>query len=256
MKKAYALLLACLLATTPVMAAEEDEAPAKKRLKAEAELSYVDTSGNSEVTTLSAKNKMTYDFTDTLSGTWKMSALNSKSEGERSNESYASELRLDYALSAKAFTGFLAGWKKDRYAFLDAQYYGGVFVGYNFFDGPAHFVKSEAGLDYVSDKFYDDPDTPLIDESKTDRDYVRGRVFSLYEYHINEKTKFSQSVEYLHDFDESENYNINTVTAFITALSDILSLKTSYEVQYDHMPASATADDTDTIFSVALLLSY
>ena len=216
----------------------------EKKITDEGELSYVDADGNSKVTTFSAKNKFTYQFSDVLKGIWKASALNSLSGNQRSAERYATELRADYTLSKRSYTGVFTGWKKERYANLEAQYYAGGLYGYKFFLGPKHFLSSEVGLDYVMEDYYDDTATPLVDESATDNNYLRGRIYGEYEFRISEKSKFTQSLEYLHDFDESKNYNINSVTALTTALSDIFSLKTSYELKYDNQPASATTDDT------------
>ena len=69
------------------------------------------------------------------------------------------------------------------------------------------------------------------------------------------KNKFSQSLEFLYDFDDSDNYRINSETAFITALSNYLSLKTSYEIKHDNEPVPATLKETDTILSVTLVVN-
>ncbi|MBN1841534.1 MAG: DUF481 domain-containing protein [Deltaproteobacteria bacterium] len=87
-------------------------------------------------------------------------------------------------------------------------------------------------------------------------DYLGGRAAARYEYAFTEKSKFSQSLEFLYDFDDSDNYNVNSETALISALSDYLSLKASYVIKYDHQPVPSTLEDTDTILAVTLVVNF
>jgi putative salt-induced outer membrane protein len=96
--------------------------------------------------------------------------------------------------------------------------------------------------------------THLVVRAQLD-DYLRGRALGEYKFEFTEKTRFTQSLEYLHDFDNSENYNINSETALITALSDKLSLKTSYVVNYDNEPIPDDLEETDTTLAVTLIVN-
>ena len=73
---------------------------------------------------------------------------------------------------------------------------------------------------------------------------------------VPDKNRFSQSLEYLYDFEDSDNYNLNSETALISALSDYLSLKASYVVKYDNEPVPETLEDTDTILGITLIVSF
>ncbi len=88
------------------------------------------------------------------------------------------------------------------------------------------------------------------------KDYLGGRAFASYEYAFTEKNKFSQSVEYLYDFEDGDNYNVLSETGLISALSDYLSLKASYVVKYDNEPVPSTLKETDTILSVTLVVNF
>ncbi len=135
--------------------------------------------------------------------------------------------------------------EKNEFAGIDNEYYIGPSIGYNVLTGPKHHIKSEAGLDYVKEEF----------STGEDDDYARGRVLGEYEYTFTEKTKFSQLAEYLHDFDNSDNWNVNSETAFITALNGNLSLKTSLEIKYDNEPADEALEDTETKVTVTLVIN-
>ena len=218
----------------------------EKKWSDQAELSFVDTGGNTDVTSLSAKNLLEYEFSNELQVAWKLGALYGQSDGDKNAESYFSDLRLDYLFTKHLYSFVNAGWGKDKFAGFDSRYYVGPGAGYKFLVGPKHFLLAEVSLNYVNETYIDD----------TDKDYLGGRAFAEYEYAFTDKNKFSQSVEYLHDFDDRNNYNVNSETALISALSDYLSLKTSYVVKYDNQPVPSTLKETDSILSVTLVVNF
>jgi putative salt-induced outer membrane protein len=216
-----------------------------KKWQDEAELSYVQTGGNTDVISLAAKNMLGYQFTDRLAGNWDLSALYGETDGDKTAERYATELRLDYGFTERVYVAGRGGWLQDEFAGIEQRLYLGPALGYKFILGPKHFLSAETGLDYVTEEY----------TNGDDAEFMRGRAFGLYEYLLTEKSKFSQSLEYLHDFDDADNYNVNSVTALITSLSDTFSIKTSYEVHYDNEPVPDDLEETDTILSVALVVN-
>ena len=236
----FLTVLLIVFALAPGSRAEEN------KWSDEAELSFVDTGGNTQVTTLSAKNLLKYRFTNKLQGAWKLGAVYGESDGEKNAESYFTELRLDYQFTKRLYYYATGGWMQDEFAGIDSRYYAGPGVGYKFLSGPKHFLAGEVGLNYVWEEYVDG----------TDKDYLGGRAFAKYEYAFTEKNRFSQSVEYLYDFDDSENYNVNSETAVISALSDNLSLKASYVIKYDNQPIPETLEETDTILAVTLVVNF
>ena len=218
----------------------------EKKWKDEAELSLVDTGGNTDVLSISANNLLRYAFDENLIGTWELSALYGESGGVRNAESYSTEVRLDYLFTDQVYIAGIAGWLKDEFAGIEARYYIGPALGYRLFTGPRHFLLGEVGLNYVMEKYID----------STDEQFIEGRVFGKYEYAFTEKNKFSQSLEYLYNFDDSDDYKLNSETALISSLSDYLSLKASYEIKHDNKPAPQILEETDTVLSLALVINF
>jgi len=206
----------------------------------------IDTNGNTEVSNLSATNILQYAFDENLKGTWKLRALYGESDGARNAESYSTEVRLDYLFTDQLYTAGIAGWLKDEFAGIEAKYYIGPAVGYRLFTGPRHFLLGEVGLNYVTEKYIDN----------TDEQFIEGRAFVKYEYAFTEKNKFSQSLEFLYNAYDSDDYKVNSETALISALNNYLSLKASYEIKYANKPTPQTLDDTDTVFSLALVVNF
>ena len=240
--KLMRIIMVMLVLVASTGYAEESE---ERRWEDEAELSYVDTSGNSDVTTLSAKNKLTYQFTDKISARWKFQALNGESNGKRDAESYFTEIRGNYAPTERFFNYLSANWLKDRFADIDHRYTFGAGSGYKFLSGPRHSLLGEAGLTYTVEELINDSDT----------EYLGGRLYTEYEYQISKDTRFSQSLEALLDFEDMQNYMLNSETALITAINSVFSFKTSYVIKYDNEPAE-NSDDTDTVLAASLVASF
>jgi putative salt-induced outer membrane protein len=188
----------------------------------EAELTYVDTSGNTDVTTLYGK-----------------------SEGVKNAESYFTEIRLDHSYTERLYSFGYGGWQKDKFAGIDARYTMGAGGGYKFFAGPKHFLLGEAGLTYTREEYTDN----------TDNDFPGGRLYGKYEYRFTEKNKFTQSLEWLLDFSEFDNWNLNSETALLSALNSWLSLKASYLIKYDNDPI-AGVEKTDRMLGMALVMNF
>jgi putative salt-induced outer membrane protein len=92
-----------LMAFLAVLAMATGTYAEDKRWSDEAELSFVDTGGNTEVRTLSAKNLFKYKFTEKLQGACKLGALYGESDGEKNAESYFTELRMDYLFTERFY---------------------------------------------------------------------------------------------------------------------------------------------------------
>jgi len=65
------------------------------------ELSFVNTSGNTEVTTFAAKDKLTYKFSPKIETILRLSALYGKSDGVKNSENYSAQLKGSYLISER-----------------------------------------------------------------------------------------------------------------------------------------------------------
>jgi putative salt-induced outer membrane protein len=245
-KKAFFIMVFCIGLAGVASSSFAEEMKEKKALNDEGEVSYIKTDGNTQVTTLSAKNLLKYQFNAKLLGSWKVGAVNAKTSNVKTAESYFTDLKLDYQYTQRLYSFVNLGWLQNRFAGVDEHVYGGVGAGYKFLDGPAHFLIGELGVMYVADKY----------TNNTKKDYPGGRAFAKYTYAFTEKNKFSQSLEYLDDFNNSEKYFVNSETAIISALSGIFSLKAAYLVNYTNAPVPATLKKKDSTTTVALVVNY
>jgi len=242
-KNVLLLAVTFLMVIAVVAGAAEKDA---KNWSDQAEFSLVDAKGNTKATALSLKNELKYAFNPKLNGSWKIGVLYNESNDQTNAESYATDLKLDYLIDTKTYGYGIAGWLKNRFAGLDPRYTAGGGVGYKFLPGPAHMLVGEAGLGFTSDNHSDG----------TRHDYLNGRLFGKYTLAFTPKNSFSQSLEYLHEFSRSDNFNLISETALVAALNDVLSMKASYTITYANAPIPETIKNTDRILGVSLVADF
>lgn len=218
----------------------------EKKWSDEAEFSYVKTDGNSDITTLALGNILKYKFSEIFDASWRLKALYGEADGQRNAENYMTEFRGNYLVSKRLYAYGLLGWFRDVFAGFDQRYYGGAGAGYKFLDGPKHLLDGEAGLNYTFEEYVDN----------TDDDFPEARVFGQYQYAFNEKNRFSQTLEFLDNLNESNKYKAVSVSAVIAQLSTSFSLKVSYEVRYNNKPVSADLENTDTMLGAAIVANF
>ncbi|MDX2441953.1 MAG: DUF481 domain-containing protein, partial [Desulfobacterales bacterium] len=137
MKKFMATGLCSLIIALAASAQAQEAKPEKKWID-EAELSFVNTSGNSKTSTLAAKNLLKIKFTHMLEGEWDIAALKSQStdkttdRNELTAERYSTNLKLSYFFTERLYSGLITGWSRDEFAGLQNKFYAGAFVGYKF----------------------------------------------------------------------------------------------------------------------------
>lgn len=221
------------------------ETPAK-RWSNRAEVSFIRTGGNTDVTTLSLKNLFSYAITDPLSISAKLEALSSKEGGSQTAERYLAELRGDYLFTQRMYGIASTTWLRDTFAGIATHYDGNLGGGYKFVDGPRHTLLGEAGATYTYEEYTN---------GSTDN-YPGARLFGKYRFAFAEKNAFTQSVEYLQSLDQASRQVITSETAVIAALNSIFSLKTSYTLRFHSKPVPADLKKTDTILEMALVASF
>ncbi|MEW5733428.1 MAG: DUF481 domain-containing protein [Thermodesulfobacteriota bacterium] len=210
------------------------------------EIALVNTSGNTEVLTVSAKNKLTVDLSPADQLMWKLAALYGKDSGVKNAESYATDLRWDHAFTENTYGFLLGGWLQDKFKGFDDRWWGGAGAGYKLVNTQRNLLRAELGANYAAEYY----------TNSTDQQFPEGRAFAEYTHFFSTRTKFVQSLEYLLDFSESRNYKLNSQTALLVAINDIFSLKAGYEIYYDNAPTPADLDKTDTRLSMALVVDY
>lgn len=237
------LLTAVALALFSTGFSRAEDAPAKP-WKNSTEASLVTTNGNSKGTTSSAKNKFTYDWARTgleiVGG-----ALGSKTRDGVTAEQYNASAKLTEKLVGKTYLYQRYAWDANRFAGYRHRHDLSAGVGYYLLDLPRHQWNTELGAGYINEQRILPPRV----------DFASGRAYTKYVFKFSDTSSFSQDVEYIHNFDDSDGYRLNTETALTASLTSHLALKTSFIWNRVGLPAAgALRDDTKTL--VALVVNY
>ena len=239
-KQLLYLLIAAFLIPSQLFAQEETEAD---RWESSVGVSYVTVTGNSDSQTLSisteAKRKGEENGWELKAGT-----VYGKSEGEKVSEYWYVNAKSDHDITQKLYWFGLLGLEGNELAGYHYRFNAYPGVGYRFLKG-THELKGEVGPGYVfEDRIEDD-----------DLSFLSGRAYAKYIFHITEHTDFSQDAEYLHDFEDADDYRFNANTSLLVNISEWLSFKTGITVQYVNQPPPDN-DDTDVFTSTSLIFTF
>ncbi len=235
------LIAAVILAglASPLMAQE-----APKKWKDAAELSYVQTSGNSKTSTLSAKNLFNYDW-EKAALELNAGGLGAKSGSTMTAEQYNASEKVSLKLSGKNYAFERTAWDKNRFAGIKDRYDMGLGVGRNLVDTAGNKLYAEAGGGYIAED-------RLASENKSFGTY---RGFAKYIHTLSPTASASQDLEYMGNFEDAKGYRMNAETALVTSISTHFSLKASYLWKYVNSPGPGFKK-TDTMTAVALIVNY
>jgi putative salt-induced outer membrane protein len=234
-----AVLFLPMVIAVPLYAQEEP--PWKGNL----EFSYVETSGNTSSETFVVAGKAERTFS---ASKWsaEIKALYGKKEEITSDKSWMGTLKYDRNITERTY-GFLSETvERNTLKGIEVRYTSLAGLGYYFVKTPTDVLKGEAGLGYTREN----PIAPL-----NDRGYPTARLFGGYSHSFTEKTRFEQTVEYLPNLKEGDDYLINEESAFITNLMGNLAFKISYAVFYDNEPPAGFGK-YDRLFKTALLYTF
>ena len=212
------------------------------------EAGLVETSGNTEETTISGEADVTRNWRD-----WRQNVLlqsrYAEQGGERTAERYTASTQLDYKFNPNDFVFVRARYDNDD--FSGYQFQASTAAGYGrrlWSEGESYFDMS-AGLGYRYSKF----ETPDPEEGEESEDPI-GRLAGDFRYQLSETARFRQEAETEVSLDDGDAIS-RSVTSLKANVNSSLALKLSYTVEHNSNPPANT-ENTDTITAVTLLYSF
>ncbi len=219
-------------------------APAPRNWRDSAQLSYVNTSGNTRVSTLAAKNTYNYDWSK-ASLELEASGLGTQSAGVVTAEQYDSHEKVSRNLSGNDYAFEKGTWSKDRFSGVRDHYELALGLGRHLLHGVLDKLYTELGGGWVVENRINSPD----------QSYGSYRAYVRYTHDFSPTANFSQGLEYLGSFESASDYRMNADTALITTISAHFSFKASYVWKYVNSPADGFGR-TDATTSMALIFNY
>lgn len=136
------------------------------------------------------------------------------------------------------------GVMRDRIADIDYRAILATGVGYFFVKTEVVSLSLDIGPAYVWEKVADGRD-----------DYFGARAAQRYTHTLSETARLWQSLEYVAEAEDFDNYLLTGEAGIEAAINARLSLRTAYRISYDHEPAEDTkSTDHQLVTSVVVRL--
>jgi putative salt-induced outer membrane protein len=231
------LLFICVLAQPAFSATKEG-------FKNESEAGVVISSGNSSSESLSFKQNNSYGW-DKNAFALKGAYLRTESAKVLSAKKWDSSLRYDRELSERFGVFAAQGLEADKFAGYRQRYNSDL-------GGKYQIVKEEKKWDWLAEAGYRYSRERLTNGSSLRKS--EGRLYTEVLRIWSEPVSSKLWLEYLPSFSDSRDWLLNAELSLSVLLSSFFSLKSSYLVKYDNVPAAAAK--SDRTFLTALVAKF
>lgn len=235
------LLSAIAAASLPAQAAPQDTV---KHFFAVVNLGFVNSSGNTSVTTLTAGDEIKL-----LEGAWTfkqvLAYVYGKNDTVETANQFAFGLRGERAFNARWSIYLGARFYRDPFAGIDQRFGENVGVLWHSVIAPKDLLDFEAGAGLTQER----------STSAVTNDYTNGRVALSYRHSWQPKTYFQETAEALNDFSNSKNYRVNSLTELVAPLSQSIAMRFSYAIAYNNAPQPGFKA-SDRLLTAGVQLSF
>ena len=217
-------------------------------LYANADLSYVLTSGNSSSSSLGFKGDVTRRFTRQSIG-FSAGGIRASSspdvriavgtpsdfevqipEAEPTAEAYYGRGRYDYKLSERLFYTLGAGWERNRFSGIENRWVIDTGVGYIVLNNARTSFRGAAGITYTSEDY--------TVSSGQDGSFIGARVGWDFRQQLFSATTFSHSFIGDQSFEDSAARRFDAQFGVHVAMNARLGLKVNWRILYNNLPPS------------------
>lgn len=213
------------------------------QFKNESEAGIVLVSGNSTSKSINLKQGNSYENGKSLiklSGAF----LRTSSLGVESAKSWDASLRLGRNIHA-AFSIFAGqNVEANRFAGYDLRFNSDIGAKYSLIKEEAFTWSAEGGYRFTSE----DRVTP------PSRDFHKARLFSEATRNWSEGVSTRLGLEFLHNFSEVKDWQLNAELSVSAILNSMFSIKTAYSLKYAN--ESAPKENTDSVFTTSLVAKF
>jgi putative salt-induced outer membrane protein YdiY len=234
--------VATILAVSTVAVAQD---PPPKPLKATGDISFVKTGGNTDVLSLGVSDKIEWKTSPKFTLKQNFGWVYGETDDVESANALLAGIRGEYALTSRVVV--FAGFNYDYNLFAGVKRRFEEFAGLGFvvIDKPKDILRFDAGISYFQEW------ERYVDVSNN---FMAGRFAADYKHLFAEKAYFQQIVEFLPNFEVSDDYRLNSETALVAPLGGNIAIKVGYVVRYRGQPPEGF-EKTDTVFRTGIQIT-
>lgn len=214
------------------------------RVRLTVDLGFVNTSGNTDVTSFNLGEKLTY-----TTGRWTFgqgaTAIYGETDGSSTAEQYDAALRAEYSLGPH-FLAFAGGtWYRNAFAGITSRFVEGVGLGWKAIQAARDSLRIDAAIT-------SNQETNLARVQST---FAASRAGLAYKHLFGASTAFTETVEWVTNLEDSEDQRLVSETALTAPISKQIALKASYVIRFDNQPEPGFKD-TDRVFTTGLQIVF
>ncbi len=229
------LLLSCFIFASVFAAADPG-------FKNESEAGVVVANGNSKSQSYNLKQTNSYGWTqDELKFHGRY--LDVSSLGVTSAENWLLTVRYERIINPVWSTFVAETASGDRFAGIDQKYASDIGAKYQILKQDHFTWSAEAGYRYSEEH----------QTNKHTHTQHIGRFYTEVTKDIGIASSGKVSLEYLPDLTSEKDFQVNSESSISSILTDVLSIKITYQLKFDNTPAKAGAVKTDTVFTTGLV---
>ncbi len=231
-----------VLAVIPVVASAQDTI---RTVVFHADLGYVATSGNTQVSTINFADQLTLRTGAANKIDETFSVVYGQNKNVVQTNISTVGLRDQYAFTKTVGLYALAGFSRNTFAGIDYYLQEGGGFAFTPILPKGHSLEFDAGISYVEQK--------LLPDSMDHHADARGAV--TYRWTFAKDAYFQQFVEGLPDLQRDQDFRINSETDLVAPLSKHFAIKIGYAIHYANLPPPGFRT-TDRLFTSDLQLNF
>ena len=209
-------------------------------------LSFVNTAGNSDLTTLSGDEILQKMTEDSL---WKFqqtaAAVYGRSQDSTTASAFTVGGRIDRILSSRlsAFAG--ANWQRNRFAGIARRFEELVGLGYQLLALERDQLSVEGGAAFNQQR----------STTGADDNFIAARAAGNYRHLLTDKAYVQQLAEFLSNLETGKDFRLNTETSLVAPISRAFAVKVAYTIHFDNLPEPGFKK-TDRVLSSGIQVTY
>lgn len=209
------------------------------------DLGFVNTGGNTTLTTLNAGDKLTVDLAP-LTLTQTFTVVYGRTDSVTTTSQWKGGVRGDYALSARISVFAQTRFERNMFAGIARRFEEALGLGVMLVEDEGNKLTAEVGasLNQQTSSITDVTDA-----------FGAGRGAAEYRRNLTESAYLTVGSEVLFSFEVADDYRVNAAAAVVAPISRAIALKASYEVRFDNLPEPGF-EKTDRILTTGLQIVF
>lgn len=240
-------MLLLVLAGTAAPTSAQSAALPDSAVRLTADLGLVQTSGNTDVTTINIGERLVMqDGKDRLEHSFGI--VYGRADGVTNASLWRGDIRYTRRFSLRLGTYALFAYDRNRFAGISRRFEEGAGLSLTVLDGARNRLRVESGISLFQQR-------PTIESGGLPSSFAAARGALTFEHRFSEKARFTQFAEVLPNLQDGRDLRINAESALIAPLSSHVAMKATYVVRFDNLPEDAL-ETTDRILTSGLQFSF